>query len=220
MTGQDLPVWRFYLGLGWRLSVLIGLILVATWLSGQVKAAIGFEITPHNQAAMQRIIMLGLIAYVLLTAVPFVPGAEIGMTLLTVFGAALAPLIYAATVLSLCLAFAAGRLIPPLQLAQGLRNLRMDRAADLITELNATPPKHRTQRLMDLAGKPALKHLARHRYLALMVLINMPGNVVIGGGGGLAFAAGMSRVFSPGAFLLAVMAAVAPVPLSILLFGT
>lgn len=219
MTEQNLPVWRFYIGLGLRLLALIGVILAATWLSGQVKAAIGFEIMPHNEAAMHRLIMLGLIAYVVLTAMPFVPGAEIGMTLLTVFGAALAPLIYAATVLSLCLAFAAGRLVPPHRLAQGLRNLRMNRAADLIADLDATVPKERTQRLMDLAGKPALKHLTRHRYLALMVLINVPGNVVIGGGGGLAFAAGMSRVFSSGAFLLAIMVAVAPVPLSILLFG-
>lgn len=34
------------------------------------------------------------------------------------------------------------------------------------------------------------------RYVALAVLLNIPGNVVIGGGGGIAFAAGMTRLFS------------------------
>jgi hypothetical protein len=51
------------------------------------------------------------------------------------------------------------------------------------------------------------------------VLINVPGNAVIGGGGGLAFAAGMSGVFSVPAFLLTVAIAVLPVPLAIFAFG-
>lgn len=219
MTEQDLSLGRFYAGLTLRILALICIILTATWVSDQVKQALGFDMLPHNETAMHKTIMLGLIVYVLLTALPFVPGAEIGMTMLSLFGAALAPLIYGATVMSLVLAFCAGRLIPPTRFAGLLRRLRLMRAAELIDTVTNTDPQERTQKLIDMAGKPALQRLARNRYLALMVLINVPGNVLIGGGGGLAFAAGMSRVFHPGVFLLAVMVAVAPVPLSILLFG-
>jgi hypothetical protein len=62
--------------------------------------------------------------------------------------------------------------------------------------------------------------LLRHRYIALALLINTPGNVVLGGGGGIAFAAGASRLFSTGGFLVTIVLAVAPVPLAFLLFGS
>ncbi|NNL35816.1 MAG: hypothetical protein HKP35_08360 [Silicimonas sp.] len=53
----------------------------------------------------------------------------------------------------------------------------------------------------------------RNRYLALAIAINVPGNSLVGGGGGLAFVAGASGLFSFPAFLLTIMLAVAPVPL-------
>ena len=61
--------------------------------------------------------------------------------------------------------------------------------------------------------------LLRQRYLALALLLNMPGNFVLGGGGGIAMMAGLSRVFSPPLFLLMTMLAVAPVPLAVAWFG-
>ena len=45
----------------------------------------------------------------------------------------------------------------------------------------------------------------------------MPGNVLIGGGGGIAMVAGLSRLYSLAGFLLAVGVAVAPVPLAVTL---
>jgi hypothetical protein len=48
-------------------------------------------------------------------------------------------------------------------------------------------------------------------------LINMPGNSLIGGGGGIAMAAGYSRAFSYPAFLACAAVAVAPVPGLVLL---
>jgi len=58
-----------------------------------------------------------------------------------------------------------------------------------------------------------LRGLLRYRYVALAVAINTPGNVILGGGGGLALMAGLSRLFSPLPFLLTVLIAVLPVPL-------
>ena len=57
----------------------------------------------------------------------------------------------------------------------------------------------------------------RFRWLGLALLINMPGNSVIGGGGGIAMAVGYSRSFTDPAFLACAAVAVAPVPTLVLL---
>jgi len=56
----------------------------------------------------------------------------------------------------------------------------------------------------------------RFRLLALIVLINTPGNTIIGGGGGIAMAAGYSRSLTYPAFLACIAVAVAPVPAMVL----
>mgnify|MGYP000097256329 FL=1 len=219
MTDDQTADLRFYLGLALRLAVLIAVLLGAVHLSAQVKDALGFEVMPHNEALMHKMILLGLLSYVLITALPFVPGAEIGMTLLTVFGAQMAPFIYLATILSLTLAYSVGRLVPLDAAARTLRALRIMRIAEFLEQLCAIDRKDRPDMLIAMTGQPALRRLARHRYVAFAVLINVPGNAVIGGGGGLAFAAGMSGVFPVPAFLLTVAIAVLPVPLAIFAFG-
>jgi hypothetical protein len=57
--------------------------------------------------------MVGLVAYIGLLAIPFVPGAEIGIAMLTAFGAAIAPLVYVATVAAMMLSYTMGRILPP-----------------------------------------------------------------------------------------------------------
>ena len=59
--------------------------------------------------------------------------------------------------------------------------------------------------------------LLRHRYLALGVAFNLPGNTLLGGGGGIALAAGMSGLYPLLAYVAVVAIAVAPVPLLVLL---
>ena len=59
----------------------------------------------------------------------------------------------------------------------------------------------------------------RYRYLNLAVLINIPGNAVIGGGGGIAFVSGLSGTFRMPLAILTIALATAPVPLGIWLFG-
>ena len=57
----------------------------------------------------------------------------------------------------------------------------------------------------------------RNRYVVLALLFNMPGNSVLGGGGGIAFIAGLSGRYRFWAYLLSVLIAVAPFPLLFLL---
>jgi hypothetical protein len=59
----------------------------------------------------------------------------------------------------------------------------------------------------------------KYRYVALLVAINVPGNIVIGGGGEIALMAGMSRLFSVPLYLLTIAIAVSPIPVLLILFG-
>jgi hypothetical protein len=53
----------------------------------------------------------------------------------------------------------------------------------------------------------------------LALAFNLPGNTLLGGGGGIALAAGMSGLYRPVAYLATVVLAVAPVPLLFLITG-
>ena len=122
-----------------RLVLLIALILMAGQFANLVKQSLNFEVNPANEAAVGHAIMAGLLAYIILTALPFVPGAEIGMALLSMFGASVAPLVYAATVISLTLAFLVGRLIPPKITVAFLTRIGLQRAAELIADTTRLP---------------------------------------------------------------------------------
>ncbi|OSQ51484.1 hypothetical protein [Marivita geojedonensis] len=210
---------RFFVGLALRLIGLIILLLAAVYFAAQVKEAIGFAVRPDNEEMVRKLILLGLIAYILLTALPFVPGAEIGMTLPTVFGAQMAPLIYLATILSLLLAYSVGRVVSLEKTAGFLRRVGLVKLPSFLETLCQAPKEDRPKVLIESTGHPALRRLALYRYVALALLINTPGNSVIGGGGGLSFAAGLSDVFTLPKFLLTIFIAVLPVPLAVFLFG-
>ena len=55
--------------------------------------------------------------------------------------------------------------------------------------------------------------LMRYRYLGIIALLNIPGNAVIGGGGGIAFMAGVTGLFSAKWFALSAILGVMPYPL-------
>lgn len=178
----------------------------------------GFTLRPGNEPEVHRTIM-GLAAlYVLAMAVPFVPGVEIGLALLVVFGGRIALLVYLATVAALSLAFLAGRLVPTARLSAGFRWLGLARAASLVERTaGMTPSEHELAIHGKGAGAGMAARLLRHRHAALALALNMPGNALAGGGGGIALAAGMSGLFSPAGFLLTLTLAVSPVPLAFLL---
>ncbi|MFT5275990.1 MAG: hypothetical protein ACI9J2_002531 [Saprospiraceae bacterium] len=81
---------------------------------------------------------------------------------------------------------------------------------------------HSDQRLKILlttSSKQRIAFFVRQRYIALILLINLPGNIVIGGGGGIAVIAGFSGIFKLSGFLIAISIAVAPVPMAFLYLG-
>ncbi|MEZ5818067.1 MAG: hypothetical protein R3D44_13380 [Hyphomicrobiaceae bacterium] len=164
-------------------------------------------------------VWIALLIYVALLALPFVPGMEISIALFAAFGSAIALPIYLATVLALALAYLLGRTIPPHGLAAAFGILGLVRARDLVNRLAPLDPDQRLAVLLERAPGRWLATLMRYRYLAIVVAFNVPGNAVIGGGGGIALLAGLSGLFSYPGYLLAVAVAVLPIPLTIALLG-
>lgn len=159
-----------------------------------------------------------LLAYAVLISVPFVPGVEIGLSLMVMEGPWIAPLIFLSTVAGLMIAYAAGEWIPYARLHRAFEDLRLMKACRL---LEAVEPLSRRERLETLRSRaPAwLRPVAtRYRYVLLAILVNVPGNAVLGGGGGILFTAGLSRLFLPMQTVLTIIIAVAPVPLAVWLF--
>ena len=97
--------------------------------------------------------------------------------------------------------------------------LRLRRLAEMLRQIEPLPREDIPEFLAGQSKNRYLGALLQYRYLALAVLLNVPGNFVIGGGGGIALMAGISRLYSLPGILIAVAIAVAPVPLAVTIFG-
>jgi hypothetical protein len=199
--------------------LLLVLIFIGNHLSSWVASWFDFRITPLNEDKLHWLLMSSMFAYTLLMAIPFVPGAEIGLTVLMVIGPKVAPLVYFCTLGALLLSFAIGRYIPDQKLINLFYRFGLTRAGNLLNELKELNVQDRLQLIVSRSPKKLVPVLIRFRYLALLLTINVPGNVVIGGGGGIAMIAGISRLFKFPHFALTIAIAVAPFPLLLTLFG-
>lgn len=199
--------------------LFVSVVVLGNLLTHWFTDLLGFEVRPSNEEIVHRIILASSAAYVLLMAIPFVPGVEIGITLLMVLGPKIAVLVYVCTVAALSLSFVIGRCIPERVLIAFFRDLHLKRASALLARLEHLDAHQRLRYMLERAPKRFVPFLLRYRYVALLVAVNLPGNIIVGGGGGIAMMAGLSRLFSPAAFFLTVAVAVSPVPLALLLFG-
>lgn len=199
--------------LGWvaRIALVVTIVVALHF-------AIDWMIATAEASARKNMLMTGMlvgliVAYALLIALPFVPGIEIGISLLALRGAEIAPFIYLATVAGLMLAYIAGCRLPYTRLAAWLQRMHLTRASELVLSVTHLSPPERLKMLRArLPGRIA--HLAvGGRYVLLALLINLPGSGVIGGGGGICLVAGLSRLFRLGPTLLTLSLAVAPAPL-------
>lgn len=194
----------------WGGLVLVCLCMIVGGHSLVAKIEIVFGLQGRAATAMldhPAIIALIIIIYMVLLAIPFIPGAELGLMLMLVFGAAIAPVIYLATFCALLLAFATGRLV----CFQGL----LDTLAALGLSQLAAFLKSKCDQHEDAAAKAHqswANTLVKNRMLSLGLLLNVPGNTLIGGGGGIAMSAGASRLVSFRAFALLTAVAIAPMP--------
>ena len=210
---------RLLLGIAWKITFLIGLLIGAKYLGDWVLGQLTPYLTPSTEPALHRLIMTAISVYILLMMLPFVPGVEIGLGMMVTFGPNIAPLVYGATVLSLSLAFLIGRLVPQETIINAFEIVRLKRAASLLKNLQPLSTEERLEFILQNSSSRIMPYIIKYRFLALMIALNLPGNAVAGGGGGICLIAGFCRLFPFPGFLLAVILAVAPVPLAIFLTG-
>jgi hypothetical protein len=156
------------------------------------------------------------IAYLLLLALPFIPGVELGLLIMLIFGRDGVIAAYLATIGGLCLAYTAATLLPNQMTSRWMSRLGLSGAAgnpgaainNIVANTNGTGRA---------AGRFA-SFLLDHRYLTLAACLNLPGNSALGGGGGIAFLCGLSGQFRWRLFILTVVLATAPIPF-LVLFG-
>lgn len=209
----------------WRRSALIaaayGLIVVGGICAGNLMIEqLNVDLRSTTAPLVDRLIMTSLVVYVLLMALPFVPSVEIGLALIFMLGADIVPIVYASTVLALLLAFVVGRLVPEHLLEAAFAKLGLTRAATLVERLQPLDQEGRIAFLVEHVPGRFSPWLIRHRHWAIAIVLNIPGNNLVGGGGGIALAAGMTRLISLPAFALTVALGTSPLPIAILLLAS
>lgn len=188
-------------------------LLVGGWHVGMALMELAeIEVRPLNEPQVHLMILGTVAVFAVASALPFVPGAEIGFALMLIFGSRMALLVYLAMVTALLISYAIGRLVPLAVTAAMFRFLGLARAQALVERFRGLPPGERITLTLQSTPRRLVPFLVRHRYAALALLFNLPGNSLAGGGGGIALSAGVSRLFSFPAYLVTVLLAVAPVP--------
>lgn len=155
------------------------------------------------------------VVYVLALALPFIPGVEIGLLLMVLFGRDGVVAAYVATIVGLSLAYLAARTVPKRITLKWMNALGLsDATNDPKDAMDAFVVGGRTaQGITARLGR----FLLSHRHLTLAVCLNLPGNSVLGGGGGIAALCGLSGQFRWWLYFFTLFVATAPLPLLVLI---
>lgn len=197
------------------LVVLLGLNIIGTWLGHLVN----FQLFPRHDTLLHAFVITAVVVYVLLMAIPFMPGIEVGMAVMMLLGYKSSLLIYLCTLLALSISYVTGRFFPLHLVHRLLEWLYLEKASALVRELEPLNPQERLDLLNKRAPAKFAPFLLNHRYLTILLVLNLPGNALIGGGGGIGLVAGMSRIVPFYKYLFVVAVAVLPVPLLIYFRG-
>jgi hypothetical protein len=157
--------------------IVLGVHAIGGWLVDRL----WFEVWPRH-SPMLDVAALGItFAYIATMALPFVPGIEIGLVVMLAFGHSAIPGVYLATQCALLLSFLAGRLLSPTALIRLAAWLHLHGTRDLLLRLAPMEPADRIGYMLARAPYQWVGRLVRHRYISLAVLINLPGNAILGG---------------------------------------
>ena len=183
-TTQNLNRVRFYLRVFFISAFLIILVFwLDYWLRSEIGIAKKFAEFVNGQWG-PNILIAGGILYVLLLSLPFVPGVELGLLLMCVFGKEGIVFVYFATVAGLSIAFLMGRLLPKNWIESRLQKLGFSQTCDShVDEIDGMLDSFSlNQRFCESRFR---SFLSKYRYLTIGILFNTPGNYLIGGGGGI-----------------------------------
>ena len=197
------------------LAIIILLNFAGTWLGQQIN----FQLFPRHESMLQGALLIALLLYILLMATPFMPGLEVGMAVMFLFGSKSALLVYFCTIVALSISYTIGRFFPLNIVRRLLKWLYLEKASELVIELEPLAQQERLDYLSGKAPSRITPFLLKHRFVTIAVLLNLPGNALIGGGGGIGLVVGMSRLVPFHPYVLVMAIAVSPVPLCIYLQG-
>jgi hypothetical protein len=202
-----------------RIAILLAIIILlnfaGTWLGQQIN----FQLFPRHESMLQGALLIALLLYILLMATPFMPGLEVGMAVMLLFGSKSALLVYFCTIVALSISYTIGRYFPLRIVHRLLKWLCLEKASELVIELEPLAQQERLEYLSGKAPSRITPFLLKHRFVAIAILLNLPGNALIGGGGGIGLVVGMSRLVPFHTYVLVMAIAVSPVPLFIYLQG-
>lgn len=204
----------------WRIAAIVAAIIALNFAGGWFAAQINLQIWPQHSDIIELIIVAIVVGYVLAMATPFVPGIEIGLALMLLLGPGGVVLVYLCTQIALALSFLLGRLIPTQLIAHIFDWLNFHRARRLIEAVERVAPEQRIRTLAERSPARWIAFLVRHHYLALTIILNLPGNAIIGGAGGLGMIAGLSRAVPLHHFAILMAIATLPVPLFLIITGS
>ncbi|MGW8222983.1 MAG: hypothetical protein ACWGP1_12625 [Syntrophobacteria bacterium] len=199
-----------------KISLIVGFLVVLNYGGSLVVEQINFQLWPEHEHLMVTVLWVAIVVYVLWMALPFVPGIELGLALMIMLGTRGIVLVYFCTLMSLSLSFTIGRLIPLNSFARFLGWLHLYKARDLVLQLEPLNSEEKLDFLLRSAPSKIIPFLVKHRYLMIAVALNLPGNVLIGGGGGIGLISGMSRLYPFPKYILLVSLAITPLPLLLL----
>ena len=199
-----------------KISLIIGFLVLVNYGGSLVVEQINFQLWPEHEHLMITVLWFAIVVYVLWMALPFVPGIELGLALMVMLGTRGIVLVYLCTLLSLSLSFTIGRLIPLHGFARFLGWLHLHKAQDLVLQLEPLNSEEKLNFLLRSAPSKVIPFLLKHRYLTIAIALNLPGNALIGGGGGIGLITGMSRLYPFPKYILLVSLAITPLPILLL----
>lgn len=203
-----------------KIALFLCIILFLYHGSGQIVNIFAFQIWPRHIDMIIYLLFSSAAVYVVLMAVPFMPGIEMGIMIMMMFGLPGILLVYLCTLLALSLSFLVGRHLSPSILARTLAWFRLNRARDLVMQLAPLGAEDRLHLLLRSAPSRVVPFLLRRRYLFIAFLLNLPGHAFIGGSGGIGMIAGMSKMFPFPKYLLLISIAILPGPIFFLVRET
>jgi hypothetical protein len=197
------------------LAVILLLNLTGVWIGHLVN----FQLFPRHDTMLNSVVLVTMAIYILLMATPFMPGIEVGLAVMWMLGAKSALLIYLCTLLALSIIYWVGKLFPVRRIHQFLQWLYLHRASELLMQLEPLNQQQRLDLLLTKAPHRIAPLLLKNRYLAIALILNLPGNALIGGGGGIGLVVGVSQVIPFHKYFLTVALSVLPLPLYLYLQG-
>jgi len=196
-----------------RILMVIGCLLLLGLAGGWSGQYLHSQIWPLDVEQTQLFIGILVLVYVLCMILPFMPAIELGLILLAMLDIQGVLMLYLVTVVALITSYSIGRLIPVHVLKRLFEFLHFPNASELLCSAEACDETEQINRFIEHAPKRMIPFLLRHRYCVFAVAINTPGNMIIGGAGGIAMMSGLSRLFGFRLFALATLIAVSPLPI-------